>query len=388
MLSRRSLAQGLVGSVIALTLGRAAAGEPSETPRPLFDAVTLGGLRLSNRMVMAPMTRSRAGVTRTPNELMAEYYGQRAGAGLIVSEAVAISPQGYGWVGSPGIYTQAHVAGWRGVTEAVHARGGRIFMQLWHVGRVSHPDFLEGQQPVAPSAIAAAGDIHTPRGRKQFVVPRAMAPQEIAGTVRDYATAAVLAREAGFDGVEIHAANGYLIDQFIQDGSNHRNDRYGGSVGNRLRFLLEVVEAVAHAWSADRTAVRLSPTNSYNDVHDSQPAVTFVHAAKELDRFGLAYLHVVENLEADSPVTRARIAPRMRAAFRSPFILNGGYDSHTGAAALEAGEADLIAYGRSFLANPDLVERFRLGAALNVPDRSTFYSDGAKGYTDYAQLES
>ena len=388
-LSRRTLAKGALGSLIGLALGRAGAAEQSKTGAALFDPMTLKGLQLSNRMVMAPLTRGRAGVQRTANALMAEYYGQRAGAGLIIAEATAISPQGYGWVGSPGIYTPAHVAGWKGVTDAVHGRGGRIFLQLWHLGRVTHPDFLEGQTPVGPSAIIPAGDVYTPTGKKSHVLPRAMTREEIASTVRDYAQAAVRAREAGFDGVEIHAANGYLIDQFIRDGSNRRSDEYGGSIQNRLRFLLEVVEAVTQAWSGERTGIRVSPISSFNDMRDSMPGETFTQAATALNRFGLAYLHVVEQLPQDarSP-PRARIAPQLRAAFDGALILNDGYDAETGTAALETGEADLIAYGRSFLANPDLVERFRKGAALNKLDVRTLYTDGAKGYTDYPRLES
>jgi N-ethylmaleimide reductase len=318
---------------------------------------------------------------------MAEYYSQRAAAGLIVTEGTAISPQGYGWMGSPAIYTEAHVAGWKGVTESVHRQGGRIFLQLWHTGRVSHPDFQDGETPIGPSAIAASGDTHTPSGEKPYVMPRAMTRRDIANAVREYAQAAERAWAAGFDGVEIHAANGYLIDQFIRDGSNHRTDAYGGSVQKRLRFLLEVTEAVAQRVPVDRIGVRLSPTNSYNDMLDRDPAATFTQAAKALNRFGLAYLHVVETVAQDtSSRSQVRIAPHMRAAFDGPLILNGGYDATTGAAALAAGEADLIAYGRRFLANPDLVERFRRDAPLNQPDTSTFYTDGPKGYTDYAPL--
>jgi N-ethylmaleimide reductase len=320
---------------------------------------------------------------------MAEYYAQRAGAGLIVTEGTAISMQGYGWVGSPGIYTEAQAAGWQGVTDAVHQRGGRIFLQLWHTGRVSHPDFLDGQTPVGPSAVIAVGETHTPSGKKPYVMPRAMTKEEIAATVRDYAQAARHARDVGFDGVEIHAANGYLIDQFIRDGSNRRTDEYGGTLQKRLRFLLEVTEAVTQTWSADRVGVRLSPVSDYNSMSDSQPALTFGQAAKELNRLGVAFVHVVENLpEAASVTPKERVAPYMRAAYDGMFILNGGYDAQTGAAALKAREADLIAYGRFFLANPDLVERFRRSAALNEPDSRTFYSSGSKGYTDYPTLSS
>ncbi len=346
-------------------------------------------LRLPNRMVMAPMTRGRAGSQRTANALMAEYYAQRAAAGFIVTEATAISAQGYGWLGSPGIYTGGHVAGWTAVTDAVHQAGGRIFLQLWHTGRVSHPDFMDGRTPVAPSAVGAAGYVYTPTGKKPYVVPRAITRDEINATVGDYAQGARYAREAGFDGVEIHAANGYLIDQFIRDGSNRRTDAYGGTVQKRLRFLLEVTEAVAGAWSADRVGVRLSPVNDYNDMQDSNPTETFTQAADALDRFGLAYLHVVEDLEqGPQSAPQQRVGPHIRAAFKGPLILNGGYDAQTGASALSRGEADLIAYARLFLANPDLVERFRRGAVLTKPDSSTYYSGGAKGYTDYPPLDS
>jgi N-ethylmaleimide reductase len=334
-------------------------------------------------MAMAPMTRGRAGPQREANLLMAQYYGQRAGAGLIVTEATAISMQGYGWVGSPGIYTELHVTGWKIVTEEVHRRNGRIFLQLWHTGRVSHPDFLEGQTPMAPSAISPTGRIHTPNGKKPFVTPRAMTRQEIRATVQDFAQAAQRAREAGFDGIEIHAANGYLIDQFINDSSNHRTDAYGGDIHKRLRFLIEVTEAVTQAWSPNCVGVRFSPGGA---IEDGAPIATFTKAAQELNRFGLAYLHVIESREE---VERARrIAPRMRAIFDGPFILNGGYDARSGMAALQASGADLIAYGRLFLANPDLVERFRVGAALNKPDSDTFYTSGEKGYIDYPSLHT
>ncbi len=393
MLSRRALAKGALGSVVALALGRVGAAEVAKSGSgagpTLFEPVKLQDLQLGNRVAMAPLTRGRAGQQRTPNALMAEYYAERASAGLIIAEATAISPQGYGWVGSPGVYTPAQVAGWKLVTDAVHKRGGRMFLQLWHMGRVSHPEFQDGQTPVGPSAIKPSGDSYTPSGKKPYVMPRAMTEAEIASTVRDYAQATANARDAGFDGVEVHAANGYLIDQFIRDGSNQRTDGYGGSIEKRQRFLVEVVEAAAKAWSPGRVGVRLSPSNDYNDMSDSQAAETFTQAAKTLNRFGLAYVHVTEMLTAQARAKpESRIAPKMRAVFKGPFILNGGYDAETGAAALRAGEADLIAYGRAFIANPDLVERFRSGATLNKPDVSTFYTDGAKGYTDYPRLET
>lgn len=388
MISRRALTGCLLGALSSLACGRAKTFESPMHPA-LFDSTLLRNLLLPNRIIMAPMTRGRAGVQRTANALMAEYYSQRATAGLIVTEGTAISPRGYGWTGSPAIYTQAQVAGWKGVTDAVHRHGGRIFLQLWHTGRVSHPDFQDGDAPIGPSAIAARGKTHTPSGVKPYVMPRAMTRRDIASAVREYAVAAQGAREARFDGVEIHAANGYLIDQFIRDGSNHRTDAYGGSVQRRLRFLLEVIEAVAQAIPVDRIGVRLSPTNPFNDMLDAGPAVTFTQAAKALNRFGVAYLHVVEPV-APSAASRSqiRVAPHMRAVFDGPLILNDGYDAATGGAALGAGAADMIAYGRHFLANPDLIERFRTGAALNQFDASTLYTDGPKGYTDYTPLSS
>lgn len=382
MISRRTITGTLLGASLLPVFGQAntVAGHPG-----LLESMRMRDLLLPNRIIMAPMTRGRAGATRTANPLMAEYYSQRATAGFIVTEATAISPRGYGWKGSPAIYTEAHVAGWKGVTDAVHQRGGRIFLQLWHTGRVSHPDFQDGETPIGPSAIAAEGKARTPVGERKYVRPREMTRQDIANAVDEYARAAKRAWQAGFDGVEIHAANGYLIDQFIRDGSNRRTDDYGGVVQNRLRFLLEVTEAVTQSVPANRVGVRLSPTSSYNDMRDSDPAATFVEAAKALSRFELAYLHTVEQVGPDQAQTR--VAPDMRLFFDGPMILNAGYDAVTGAAALRAGEAEMIAYGRHFLANPDLVDRIRRGAAMNQPDARTFYTEGQKGYTDYASLD-
>ncbi|MCU0588022.1 MAG: alkene reductase [Syntrophobacteraceae bacterium] len=354
----------------------------------LLQPYDLGPLALPNRMVMAPMTRGRAGVDGTPNDLMARYYRQRAGAGLIVTEATAVSRGGVGWLGAPGIYTGSHVAGWRQVTLAVHEAGGRIFLQLWHMGRASHPDFLQGDLPVAPSAVAAEGFSHTPLGKKPYVVPRAMESAEIPVIVGDYAAAAAKAREAGFDGVEIHGANGYLIDQFLRDGSNHRTDAYGGSIANRARFLLEVTEAVCGAWSPDRVGVRLSPTGVYNDMSDSDPPATFGHAAEALSRLGLAYLHLMEPLPGHPMAgTRERISPMLRKVYGGTLIINGGFDAQLASAAIERGEADLVAFGMPFLANPDLVRRTRQGAPLNAPDYATLYTPGPEGYVDYPSLE-
>ena len=355
----------------------------------LFEPYPLKTMTLPNRMVMAPLTRGRAEADGTPNDLMARYYRQRAEAGLIVSEATAISRGGVGWLGAPGIYTDAHVAGWRKVTEAVHEAGGRIFLQLWHMGRASHPDFLDGELPVAPSAVAADEWSHTPLGKKRYVVPRALELDEIPGIVNDYAAAAVRARDAGFDGVEIHGANGYLIDQFLRDGSNRRTDAYGGCVANRARFLLEVTEAVCSAWSPDRVGVRLSPTGGYNDMRDSDPPATFGHAADALNRFNLAYLHLMEALPGHPLAgTHERISPMLRTIYRGTLIINGGFDAQLATAALERGEADLVAFGMLFLANPDLVRRFREGAPLNAPDYATLYTPGPRGYVDYPALEA
>ncbi len=354
----------------------------------LYSPFRVGPLTLPNRLVMAPMTRGRAAADGTPVEAMARYYQLRADAGLLVTEAVAISPGGVGWLGAPGIYTDAHVAGWRKVTEAVHLRDGRIFLQLWHMGRVSHPDFLGGRQPVAPSAIAAEGHAHTAKGKKPYVTPRALQKDEIRAIVDEYAAATKRAREAGFDGVELHGANGYLVDQFLRDGANRRDDEYGGSPENRARFLLEVTDAIAAAWSADRVGVRLSPTGAYNDMRDRDPAATFSHAAKELDTRGLAYVHVTEPLPGHMlHVDLPPVLPVVREVFRGPLITNGGYDARLADAAIGAREADLVAFGVPFLANPDLVTRYRTGAALNPPDFTTLYTPGEKGYPDYPTLE-
>jgi N-ethylmaleimide reductase len=350
----------------------------------LFTPTKLGRIELANRIVMAPMTRGRADSDGTPNDLLAEYYEQRASAGLIITEATAISRTGYGWVGSPGIFNQSHVEGWRKVTNAVHRNGGRIFLQLWHMGRVSHPDFLGGYLPVAPSALAAQGETYTAAGRKPYVTPRALDTEEIPFVIQEYAHAARLAREAWFDGVEIHAANGYLIDQFLRDGSNRRLDRYGGSVENRVRFLSEVTEAVTRAWSSDHVGVRLSPTNPYNDMRDSDPLKTFTYATHELNKFNLAYLHVLEGVSRD-PSSEA-ITPHLRRLYKGTMIINGGYDKHAATRALAEGEADFVAFGTPFIANPDLVERFRENHPLNPMKSDGLYNGGAEGYIDYPFL--
>lgn len=352
----------------------------------LFQPLQLGAIALSNRIIMAPLTRGRAGVSRVPNDLMRQYYTQRASAGLIISEATQISEQGSGWTQSPGIHTSAQVDGWKSITEAVHQQGGKIVLQLWHMGRASHPDFQPGGQlPVSASAIRPAGEIHTPNGKKPHVTPRALRLDEIPGVIDQYVAATRNAKLAGFDGVEIHGANGYLIDQFLRDGSNQRTDAYGGSVENRARFLLEVTDAVVQEWNSERVGVRLSPYNPFNDMVDSDPIATFTYAAKGLQPFNLAYLHIMEPLPGHffgvEGVERA--APHMQRAFNGPIILNGGYDAPLGAAAIENGEADAIAYGVPFIANPDLVDRFKQGASLNAADPNTFYTHGPEGYIDY-----
>jgi N-ethylmaleimide reductase len=352
----------------------------------LFQPATIGKLQLPNRVVMAPMTRNRADERDAPHALNAEYYRQRASAGLIITEASQVSPQGKGYPRTPGTYNAAQIAGWSHITEAVHDAGGRIFLQLWHVGRISHPSTQpDGGLPVAPSAIAAEGTIATGNGPQLFPVPRALATAEIPGVVEQFRRGALNALAAGFDGVEIHGANGYLVDQFLRDGTNRRTDRYGGSVENRVRFLREVVEAVASVWGNDRVGVRLSPLGNFNSMSDSNPALTFGHAAEVLGRYGLAYLHVVEggHESAGGPFDWAAL----KRLFRGAYMANGGYDRARAEAVLAEGRADLVSFGTPYVANPDLAERFRLGLPLAEPDRATFYGGDARGYTDYPALD-
>jgi len=356
----------------------------------IFSPFRLGPLDLPNRVVMAPMTRNRAGPGNVPTALNATYYAQRAGAGLIVSEATQVSPQGVGYPGTPGIHSAEQVAGWKLVTDAVHGAGGRIFLQLWHVGRISHPSLQpSGALPVAPSAIAPAGQAWTTNGMKAFVTPHALETNEIPGIVEDYRRGARNARDAGFDGVELHGANGYLIDQFLRDGTNKRTDRYGGSASNRARFLIEVTQALIGEWGGERVGVRLSPTNPYNDIADSNPAATFSTAARELNRLGIAYLHIVEPGPGD-PVAAGETPDIrfFRKVWRGPLIANKGYDLERANAVLRDGTADLVSFAALYLANPDLDERFRRGGPFNPPDRKTFYGGAAKGYTDYPALPS
>lgn len=352
----------------------------------LFTPLVMGTSTLKNRIFMAPMTRNRA-PDMVPTPLMALYYAQRAAAGLIISEGSPISPQGVGYPATPGCFDDAQEAGWRRVTELVHAQGGHIFLQLWHCGRVSHPDFHGGALPVAPSAVRPAGQAFTPSGPKDFVTPRALAREEIPAIVADYARAAERARRAGFDGMEIHGANGYLIDQFLRDGCNRREDDYGGSVENRARFLLEVTRAVADAVGATRVGVRLSPLQPFNDMYDSNPRHTFGYAVSALDRFGLAYLHVTE-MGRDRPGAAgpAFDLGELRRLWRGIYVTNGGYDRARAHAAIAAGAADAVAFGVPFLANPDLVTRFYLEAPLNPADPATFYGGDHRGYTDYPLL--
>ena len=354
----------------------------------LFSPYQLGDLTLPNRIVMAPMTRSRAGEGNVPGPMAVTYYVQRASAGLIITEGSQVSPQGIGYVRTPGIYSAAQVAGWKKVTDAVHRAGGRIFIQLWHVGRVSHPDFLDGALPVAPSALPVEGFVHTPGGKKQIPVPRALETEEIPGIVGQFRQAAENARDAGFDGVEIHGANSYLLDQFLRSGSNKRTDQYGGSLENRARLPLEVTKAVIGVWGGDRVGYRISPHFTAHSMSDANPRETFSYFAKELKNTGLGYLHLIEPLGGRMGFAppEARLGPVLRKIFGRTFMLNGGYDLRSGNEAIARGEADLIAFGVPFLANPDLPERLRQNAPLNEADMATFYEGEAKGYTDYPRL--
>lgn len=364
---------------------------------PLFEPVSLGALRLKHRVVMAPLTRMRS--TRpgdVPNELMATYYGQRASdGGLIITEATDVSPQARGYPGAPGVHSPAQIAGWRAVTDAVHGRGGLIVNQIWHTGRISHSSMQPGGAvPVAPSSVRPEGG-HLDANFNpvpEFETPRALTLDEIPGIVDQFRQATLNAEEAGFDGVEIHSANGYLLDQFLQDGVNRRTDAYGGPIENRARLLLEVVDAVAGAWSADRVGVRLSPWGHFNSMRDSDPGKLFDYVTAELGRRGLAYLHVVEpradqnsDINAIDP-NAPDAASRFKRRFGGKVIAAGGFVRETAEQAIASGAADAIAFGRLFIANPDLPERFRVGAPLNRYDRATFYGGDAHGYVDYAAL--
>lgn len=361
------------------------------SPNTLFSPVKLGPYTLPNRIVMAPMTRLRADDT-VPTITMAQYYAQRATAGLIITECTMVSPLSRGYMNCPGIYSTEQMEGWKLVTDAVHVKSGKIFLQLWHSGRISHPALLDGELPVAPSAIAPEAQLHTPIGKVNLETPRALETNEIPEIVEQFRQGAENAIAAGFDGVELHGAFGYLIDQFLQDGSNQRTDEYGGSVENRARFVLEVVEAVTGVWGGDRVGIKLSPSNTFYGMSDSNPQATFGYLIDALNRFDLAYVHLMEPNEVDlatgdviNPVT-----PVFRPLYEGTIVTNGGYDKIKGNAAIASRDADLVSFGKLFLANPDLLQRFEQNAPLNEPNPRTFYGRGDEnaevGYTDYTFL--
>ena len=354
----------------------------------LFSKTTLGSLTLQNRLVMAPLTRNRA-VGNSPNELMAQYYAQRASAGLIITEGTSPSPNGLGYARIPGIFSAAQVAGWKRVTEAVHPRGAKMFVQLMHCGRIAHPlNLPTGASVLGPSAIAAAGEMYTDaEGMKPNAMPRAMTEADIKATIAEYAQAAINAMTAGFDGVELHGANGYLLEQFIRPNSNHRSDRYGGSIENRARFVLEVADAVIAAIGKDKVGIRLSPFGVFNDMPKyPEMEADYTYLAQQLNAAGLVYIHLVDHTSMGAPPVPQSVKKMFRSVFRRALILSGGYDAARAESDLAVGKCDLIAVGRPFLANPDLVERWKANVALNAPDMSTFYTPGPKGYTDYPAL--
>jgi 2,4-dienoyl-CoA reductase-like NADH-dependent reductase (Old Yellow Enzyme family) len=346
----------------------------------LFDPLRLGDLTLPNRILMAPLTRSRSGETRTPGPLVAEYYAQRASAGLIISEATSVTPMGVGYAGTPGLWSEAQVEGWRLTTEAVHRAGGRIFAQLWHVGRISDPIFLDGRQPVSASAIAAKGNVSLLQPKRPFPIPQPLSLSEIAEVVEAYRRGAENAQRAGFDGVELHGANGYLLDQFLQDGSNVRDDAYGGPLENRARLMLEAVDATVSVFGAGRVGLHIAPRGDAHDMGDSDLLATFTYVARAARERGLAFLCAREHIADD------RIGPALKAAFGGVYIVNEGFDAAGAQAVLAAGEADAVAFGKLFISNPDLPERLRSGAPLTPWRAETFYSGGAEGYTDYPTL--
>ncbi len=350
----------------------------------LFEPIQVGDLNLPNRIVMSPLTRCRADAGRVPNALMARYYAQRASAGLILSEATSVSPQGVGYPDTPGIWSEAQVAGWKRVTKAVHASGGRIFLQLWHVGRISHPDYLNGELPVAPSAIAPQGHVSLLRPQRDYVTPRALETAELPGIVEAYRKGAENAKRAGFDGVEIHGANGYLLDQFLQDSTNKRTDAYGGSVENRARLLLEVTDAAISVWGAGRVGVHLAPRGDAHTMGDSDPLGTFGYVAEQLGKRGIAFIFTRESLG------EGRIGPALKKRFGGVLIANEGFTRDTAQQAIAAGEADAVSFGKQFISNPDLPRRLYLNAPLNPFHPETFYGyglpDRAVGYTDYPGL--
>jgi hypothetical protein len=347
----------------------------------LFDPIVIGDLHLPNRIVMAPLTRNRSsGEGRVPNPLMRDYYVQRASAGMIVAEATSVTPQGVGYPHTPGIWSDEQVAGWRAITDGVHRAGGQILLQLWHVGRISDPVYHHGAAPVSASAVQPKGHVSLTRPERPFVTPRALETREIPGVIEAYRHGAANAKRAGFDGVEIHGANGYLLDQFLQDKTNQRGDRYGGPIKNRARLMLEVTDAVVSVWGPGRVGMHLAPRADAHDMGDSDLPATFGHVARELGKRGIAFLCAREKIEAP------RLGPDLKQAFGGVYIANEGFDQASGEAALAAGEADAVAYGKLFLANPDLPRRFKLKAPLNPWNTATFYAEGATGYTDYPSL--
>ncbi|QQC67283.1 alkene reductase [Paraburkholderia ginsengisoli] len=348
----------------------------------LFDPLQIGDITLSNRIIMAPLTRQRAEEIRVPNALMARYYAERATAGLIISEATSVTPQGVGYADTPGIWSQEQVEGWKLVTHAVHAAGGKIFLQLWHVGRISDPLFLNGELPVAPSAIPAQGHVSLVRPERPYVTPRALELDEIAGVVEAFRKGAENAKAAGFDGVEVHGANGYLLDQFLQDSTNKRTDTYGGPIENRARLLLEVTDACIDVWGANRVGVHLAPRRDSHTMGDSDPIGTFGYVARELGKRKIAFIAARESLGED------RLGPQLKKAFGGPYIANEKFTKETAQQVLDAGEADAVAWGQLFIANPDLVRRFETNAPLNKPNPSTYYARGETGYVDYPALEA
>lgn len=347
----------------------------------LLDPLRIGALDLPNRVVMAPLTRTRASAGRVPNELMRDYYVQRASAGLILTEATSVTPMGVGYPDTPGIWSKEQIEGWKAITKAVHEAGGLIVLQLWHVGRISDPVYLDGALPVAPSAIAASGHVSLIRPYKPYVTPRALELDEIPGIIEAYRLGAANAKEAGFDGVEIHGANGYLLDQFLQTSTNKRTDRYGGPIENRARLMLEVTDAVASVWGADRVGMHLNLRANANSMGDDDLAGTFTYVARELDARGIAFICGRESLE------EPRVAPLVRQHFSGVFIANDTIDQASGEALVESGAVDAVAYGKLFISNPDLPRRFALDAPLAPWKAETFYAKGAEGYTDYPALE-
>lgn len=348
----------------------------------LLDPVTLGELELKNRVIMAPLTRARAGVERLPNALMAEYYSQRASAGLIISEATSVTPMGVGYANTPGIWSDEQVEGWKLITKAVHEKGGKIVLQLWHVGRISDPMFLDGAQPVSASAIRPKGHVSLVRPEKEFVEPRALELEEIPAITEAYRKGAENAKKAGFDGVELHGANGYLLDQFLQDSTNHRTDSYGGPIENRARLLLEATDAAISVWGPGRVGVHLAPRADAHDMGDSNREATFTYVARELGKRGIAFICAREAKGPDS------IGPAMKQAFGGAYIVNQGYTQEAAQKALNEGEADAVAFGVLFIANPDLPVRFAKHAPLNTPVPATFYGSSAEGYTDQPFLQA